>query len=82
MCFKPKTMCNLCVPNVYLNGKPLPYVDKQKYFGFNICNDLKDDQDIMRQVRALYTRGSMLVYKFKFCSEDVKHCLYRSYCSN
>ena len=39
MCFKPKTIRNLFVPNVYINGKPLPYVDKQKYLGFNMCND-------------------------------------------
>ena len=48
----------------------------------DICNDLKDNQDIMRQVRAVYTRGNMLVHKFKICSQDVKHCLYKSYCSN
>ena len=74
----PPKMTNLFVPNVYLNGKPLPYVDKRKYLGFNICNDLKDYHD-MRQVAGLYTRGNMLVHKFNFCSEDVQHCSYRSY---
>ncbi len=61
---------------------PLDYVTSQKYLGINITNDLSDDSDIIRQVKALYVRGNMLVHKFNHCSDDVKHFLFRSYCSN
>ena len=31
MYFKSKSLDNLCVPSVYLNGRPLDYVSSQKY---------------------------------------------------
>jgi hypothetical protein len=82
MFFKSSTLGKLFVPSVYLNGKPLDYVTSQKYLGINITNDLSDDSDIIRQVKALYVRGNMLVHKFNHCSDDVKRSLFRSYCSN
>ena len=75
-------MQDLFVPNVYLNGKPLIYVVTPKYLGVYINNTLSDDDDILRQVKALYTRGNMLVNCFNRCSNQVKNCLFRSYCSN
>ena len=47
-----------------------------------ISNDLKDDADICRQLRSLYTQGNILLRKFKRCSNEVKCQLFRSYCAN
>jgi hypothetical protein len=52
-----------------------------KYLGHIINDKLKDDDDIARQLRCIYTAGNMLTRKFSFCSTDVKHNLFRSYCS-
>jgi hypothetical protein len=52
-----------------------------KYLGHIITDKLKDDDDIARQLRCIYTAGNMLTRKFSFCSTDVKHNLFRSYCS-
>ena len=82
MVVKPKGLSRLYVPSVFLNGKALNYVNEQKYLGVFICHDLSDDRDISRHVRGLYCRGNMLINKFKFCSDEVKSCLFKSYCSS
>ena len=82
MCFKPKVYKQLYIPPIYLNEKPLTFVECQKYLGMNISNDLTDDADLKRQVKAMYVRGNMLVHNFKFCSDNVKNTLFKCYCSN
>ena len=72
MCFKPKSLANLYIPKIYLNEVPLTFVTSCKYFGVVICNGMRDDDDIMRHVRSLYTRGNMLISRFKTCSHEVK----------
>ena len=44
-------------------------------------NSLKDDGDVQRQVRCMYSRANMLVRKFSKCrpSEDVKIQLFKTY---
>ena len=39
-------------PEVYLNNNKLEYVEKVKYLGVIICNDLKDDEDMLRHCMA------------------------------
>ena len=78
----PKQLRHLFIPSVFLNSKPLKYVAEHKFLGVFISNDLSDNCDIKRHVRALYGRGNMLVSKFKFCSPEVKNCLFQSYCTN
>ena len=82
MCFKPKSFKYLHIPAMYLNDKMVQFVQQQKYLGVHIISDLSDDDDILRQVKALYLRGNILVRHFKNCSPDVKDCLFKSYCSN
>jgi len=51
-------------------------VDKFKYLGNMISNDERDDQDVLREVRGLFTRTNILARKFKMCSVAVKQfCL-------
>ena len=39
-------------PDVYLNNNKLEYVEKAKYLGVIICNDLKDDEAMLRPLRS------------------------------
>ena len=81
MCFKPKSLSTLHVPDMYLNGQVLTYVSKIKYLGVFIDCDAGDNEDILRHVRSTYARGNMLISKFKICTDDVKYCLFRAYMS-
>ena len=82
MCFKPKWLKNLIVPRISFKGNDLEFVSQHKYLGIVISDDLSDANDIKRHVRGLYGRGNMLVRTFKNCSNDVKHYLFRAYCSS
>ena len=33
----------------------------------------------MRQTKAIYARGNIMISRFKICSNDVKSCLFQSY---
>ena len=35
-----------------------------------------------RQIKAIYSRGNVLVREFKLCSDDVKRQLFQSYCTS
>ena len=39
------------------------------------------DEDISTQLRYLYTRGNSIKH-FKYCTDDVKLQLFKSYCTN
>jgi len=41
---------------------------------------MKDDADIKREIRNMYSRINMLLRRFGKCSLTVKLCLFRSYC--
>jgi len=82
MCIKSKKYRDIFVPDFLLYGKALRLVSEEKYLGCIISDDFKDDCDIYRQMRSLYSRGNLIVKNFKFCSEDVKLQLFRSYCNN
>ena len=45
-----------------------------------ISNDERDDQDVLREVRDLFTRTNILARKFKMCSVTVKTVLFKSFC--
>jgi len=82
MCFKPKSLKCLYVPNMYLNNIPLNIVSTNKYLGIFIQDKREDDDDIMRHVKSLYTRGNILINRFRACSFDVKIQLFRSFLCN
>ena len=42
-----------------------------KYLGVIICNDLKDDGDILRHLRNFYARSNSIIRKFHHCSVGV-----------
>ena len=43
-------------------------------------NSFDDTRDIIRQVRATYARGNVLICKFRHCTDDVKLQLFKSFC--
>ena len=67
-------------PNIYLGHNILSYVHEFKYLGHIISECFTDDKDIERERRALATRGNLLLHKFRFCSNDVKCLLFKTYC--
>ena len=38
--------------DIYMNDKKLVFVQKTKYLRVVICNDLKDDEDMLRHLRS------------------------------
>ena len=67
-------------PNIYLGHNILSYVHEFKYLGHVSSECFTDDKDIERERRALATRGNLLLHKFRFCSNDVKCLLFKTYC--
>ena len=82
MCIKPKNMSELYVPNVKLNHKNLVWVQLYKYLGVMMDSSCKDDTDIKRHIRGVYTRGNLIVNRFRNCSDDVKTRLFKTYCNS
>jgi len=67
-------------PNFILNGQQLQFVTEFRYLGHYIKDNMKDDADIKREIRNMYSRTNMLLLRFGKCSLTVKMCLFRSYC--
>ena len=42
---------------------------------------MKDDLDISRQCKSIYSRGNILISRFSKCSMEVKVTLFKTYCS-
>ena len=82
MCFKPKCWKKIYIPSFTLCDNILSVVSNEKYLGVILSDELKDDKDLMRQLRCIYSYGNMLVKKFKKCSDNIKTHIFRTYCSN
>ena len=82
MCFRQKWMKGYNMPSVYLNGCKLKYVHTYKYLGNHYKDDCSDDADITQKIRSIYSRGNSLIKNLKFCSDDVKYVLFKTYCEN
>ena len=63
---------------LYMDSQVLKYVDNVKYLGFIFGSDYKDDNDILRQLRMLYTKSIILLRLFHHCSVDLKLALFCS----
>ena len=60
MIFKSKSY-KLSCSLLYMDSQVLKYADNVKYLGFTFSSDQKDDNDILRQLRMLYTKFNRLV---------------------
>ena len=63
---------NVTFSSFNIGGDTIEEVPFVKYLGHFICNDMRDDRDIMRQFRQIYDQGNILVRKFNMCSNAVK----------
>jgi len=66
-------------PSITLDGHPLKYVNEVRYLGHIITDKLKDDADIVRELRKSYTRINILARRFSRCSTLVKLRLFRGH---
>ena len=80
MCATPKGYRGFVPPAIYLNNEKLSYVDSFYYLGHIITSDISDDEDIKREIRSLSARGNALIRTFKFCNDEVKLNLFKTYC--
>ena len=67
---KKVVSCNF--PVFTANGEELSYASSFKYLGSVITNDLRDDADIEREIKCLFTRCNILLSRFQYCSKIVK----------
>ena len=82
MCFKPKRLSNLLIPDMYLNGELLTTFAKTKYLGVVIDCDSHGNDDMIRQFKAICARGNIWISRFKISYDDVKSCLFQCYLSS
>ena len=55
-----KLIVSLIFRNLSLDDKELNFVEKFKYLGHLISNDLSDDIDIKREIRKMFVRVNIL----------------------
>ena len=67
---------------MFLSGKAIDFVQETKYLGVILNSQLKTSVDVSRQTRKFYAQANMLLRNFRYCSDDVKCMLFRSYCTN
>ena len=78
---KKRATLHVPSPSFAVNDIAIGEVAKVKYLGHVITNDMTDDADMMRQRRQLYALGNVLSRRFHMCSIEVKHTLFRSFCT-
>ena len=66
---------------MYLNGLALRYVDRVKYLGVLLSQDMKDDADMNRHLLGFYARSNVIFRKFHHCSASIKVNLIKTYCA-
>ena len=59
-----RTLLLIFSPSITLDGHPLKYVNEVRYLGHIITDKLKDDVDIVRELRKSYTRINILARRF------------------
>ena len=75
MIFPPKDKRKVVTsvfPWFKMNNLDLKYVDEFKYLGHIISNNERDENDVVREVRAMFTRTNILARRFSSCSVSVK----------
>ena len=82
MFFKSEVNKNCDNTDMFLSGKAIDFVQKTKYLGVILNSQLKTSVDVSRQTRKFYAQANMLLRNFRYCSDDVKCMLFRSYCTN
>ena len=79
MMFKTRHLRLYFEPKFHLCSNSINCVKKIKYLGFVLTSDLKDDDDMNRQLRSIYGSADKLRKKFFCCPKAVKNCLFRTF---
>ena len=82
MCFRFSMNKTCDSTNIVLSGNIIDYVHKTKYLGVLLCSDMKTSADVCRQTSKFYAQANTLLRNFRYCSDDVKCILFRSFCTN
>lgn len=82
MIFRAKGDVRTKFPDVYMNEVPLVVSQRIKYLGHFITDDMRDNDDIARQVRKLYVSANSLKGRFTACSDSIKCLLFNLYCGS
>ena len=81
MCCSSDFLRDVRTPDFFVGGVPITKVDRVKYLGHIITEDLYDDADIENQNRVLFRQGNSILRKFHMCSVDVKLKLFQAHCT-
>lgn len=82
MFFKSSYISEFNIPSFRLNDNFIDVVNKFKYLGHFISDDLSDKDDIERQRKKLYAQGNSIIRKFHMCTLETKLVLFNTYCSS
>ena len=67
---------------VFLSGNHIDFVQEVKYLGVLLNSSMKTSIDVSRQTRKFYAQANMLLRNFRYCSNEVKCSLFKSFCTN
>ena len=67
---------------VFLSGNLIDFVQEVKYLGVLLNPSMKTSNDVSRQTRKFYAQANMLLRNFRYCSNEVKCSLFKSFCTN
>ena len=67
---------------VFLSGNQINFVQEVKYLGILLNPSMKTSIDVSRQTRKFYAQANMLLRNFRYCSNEVKCSLFKSFCTN
>ena len=68
--------------SVVLNGNNIDFVYETKYLGVKINLRMKTSYDVVRQTCKFYAQTNMLLRSFRYCTNDVKCMLFKSFCAS
>ena len=83
MIFKPKNLDRRIFadfPRFTVYSCKLKFVSQFRYLGHIINDNVKDDDNIKRELKKLFVHTNTLVNRFQRCSHNVKLVLSKSVC--
>ena len=81
MMFKTNRLSLSFEPKFHQCCNSIDCVKKIKYLGFMLTSNLRNDDDMNRQLRSIHNSANKLCRKFFCCFKAVKICLFRTFVS-
>ena len=67
---------------VFLSRYYFDFGQEVEYLGVLLYSSVKTSIDVSRQTRKFYAQANMLIRNFRYCSNEVKCSLFKSFCIN